>query len=247
LPQLTVLERYRSEHLLQQSLRILQWTSIAVGLVLVGVFVVAIAHQKLGSHSAIRDFEKAREAVQDGRLAEQASAPTPVAEPQPTRNLPDSLPVDTSLWAEGRIAEYEQSLTEDLGLPVGILRVPKIDLEVPVFTGTDDLTLNRGVGWIEGTAPVDASGNIGIAGHRDGFFRGLKDVVVGDSIELETLAGTREFVIDHISIVDPSNVSVLAPTERPTVTLVTCYPFYFVGHAPQRYIVRATLAEPGAA
>ena len=151
--------------------------------------------------------------------------------------------MDTELWAKGRIAKYEESLEHEFNAPLAILRIPKIDLEVAVLEGTDDLTLNRAVGWIEGTATLETMGNMGIAGHRDGYFRRLKDVVVGDEIQLETLDGTMTFVIEDISIVLPSDVHVLNPTEQPTVTLVGCYPFYYVGKAPKRYIVRAVLLE----
>ena len=95
------------------------------------------------------------------------------------------------------------------------------------------------MGRIEGTARIGEVGNIGIAGHRDGFFRGLKDIETGDTMELETLTGTQSYVIDKISIVSPEDVYVLDPSEESRITLVTCYPFYFVGKAPLRYIVHA--------
>ena len=82
--------------------------------------------------------------------------------------------------------------------------------------------------------------NLGIAGHRDGFFRPLKDIALGDVMTLQTTRGTESFKVSSIDIVDPSDVSVLAPTETSTITLVTCYPFYYVGHAPKRFIVKAT-------
>jgi len=104
--------------------------------------------------------------------------------------------------------------------------------------------LNRAVGHIEGTASPGENGNVGIGGHRDSFFRGLKDVVTGDEIEILTQKESTTYVIDQITIVNPSDVSVLAPRSRSSVTLVTCYPFYFIGSAPQRYIVQATLLEP---
>jgi sortase A len=112
-------------------------------------------------------------------------------------------------------------------------------IEAPVLEGTDDWTLNRGVGHIADTAAPGAPGNIGIAGHRDGFFRALKDIAVGDVIELDTLHETIPYRVERVWIVEPDDVSVLDPTTTPAVTLVTCYPFYFVGSAPQRYIVRA--------
>jgi sortase A len=99
--------------------------------------------------------------------------------------------------------------------------------------------MNRGVGRIRGTAQLDVEGNLGIAGHRDGFFRGLKDVAVGDRIELQTTGGLTTYSVDSILIVDPDDVFVLDPTTDQTITLVTCYPFYYVGHAPKRFIVKA--------
>ncbi len=159
------------------------------------------------------------------------------------RELQTDLPVDYSLWDEGRIEEYEESLGHDFGPPLAIVRIPALDLQVPLLEGTDDLVLNRGVGRIVGTARPGELGNIGIAGHRDGFFRGLKDIGEGDTIELETLTATDIYRIDKITIVTPQDVHVLEHQSVPTLTLVTCYPFYFVGKAPKRYIVSATLIE----
>ncbi len=226
-----------------EKLRTAQWLFIATGVILVGIFVAAIVHRELGSRSDLEAFEEAKRARANATPAVIAPKPTP----EPTKApLPTDFPVDTELWAKGRIAKYEESLEHEFNTPTAILRIPKIDLEVAVLEGTDDLTLNRAVGRIVGTATLETMGNMGIAGHRDGYFRGLKDVVVGDEIQLETLDGTMRFVIEDISIVDPTDVHVLDPTERPTLTLVGCYPFYYVGKAPQRYIVRAVLQEaPG--
>jgi sortase A len=105
--------------------------------------------------------------------------------------------------------------------------------------------MNRGVGHIAGSALPGDVGNVGIAGHRDGFFRALKDVKVGEIVELErqTSAGLRsdEYKVEKISVVEPTDVSVVASTSDATLTLVTCYPFYFVGSALQRYVVQAKL------
>ena len=146
---------------------------------------------------------------------------------------------DTSLWAPERIKAYEESQALGGGPAVAVLSIPKIRLEVPVLEGTDDLTLNRAVGLIEGSPRPGARGNVAIAGHRDGFFRGLKDVGPGDAITLRTPFGNREFTVKAVRVVDPDDVSVLDATPADALTLVTCYPFYFVGSAPQRFIVRA--------
>ena len=94
---------------------------------------------------------------------------------------------DLSLWDSERISAWRRALSEPTPPPLAVLRVPKIRLEVAVLPGTDDSTLDRAVGHIDGTALPGTDGNSGIAGHRDGFFRGLKDIAPGDTIELETL------------------------------------------------------------
>ena len=123
--------------------------------------------------------------------------------------------------------------------PLGVLRIPRLHLEAPLLAGSDDATLDRGLGHIEDTAPPGTDGNAGIAGHRDGFFRVLKDIAEGDAIELQTLGGRETYRVERTWIVEPDDVSVLDPTPSRSLTLVTCYPFYFVGSAPQRFIVRA--------
>jgi sortase A len=147
---------------------------------------------------------------------------------------------DFRLWSKQRVAAYQDSLKSKSPLPLGVLKIPSIELEVPVLQGTDDLTLNRAVGHIEGTPAPGSLGNIGLAGHRDGFFRGLKDIHTGDVIELISQNRTDRYVVDEIVIVSPDEVSVLSDRSKPSVTLVTCYPFYFVGSAPLRYIVHAS-------
>jgi sortase A len=167
------------------------------------------------------------------------------AQSQGTRGPKGLMPVGYSLWSEKRVKEYEASLADRIDDPLGVLRVERIHLEVPVFDGTDDEILKRGVGRIVGTARIGQIGNVGIAGHRDGFFRGLKDVQVGDTMQLDTVMGTQTYVIDSIKLATPADVSVLRNEPTPALTLVTCYPFYFVGSAPQRYIVHASLrGEP---
>ncbi len=99
------------------------------------------------------------------------------------------------------------------------------------------------MGHIDDTALPGTEGNSGLAGHRDGFFRGLKDISPGDTIELETLRGKEAYRVERAWVVETDDVSVLDPTTARSLTLVTCYPFYYVGPAPQRYIVRAVRAD----
>ena len=150
---------------------------------------------------------------------------------------------DLSLWSPERIDAWRRAVNEPAPPPLAVLRIPKIRLEVPVLQSTDDFTLNRAVGHIEDTSLPGTDGNSGIAGHRDGFFRGLKDIGRGDVIELETLRGKETYRVERIWVVDPDDVSVLDPTPARSITLVTCFPFYHVGPAPQRYIVRAVRVE----
>jgi sortase A len=151
--------------------------------------------------------------------------------------------VDFSQWTGKRVTAYKQALATHMGAPLAVLTIPRLRLDVPVFEGTDDLTLNRGAGRIVGTARPGERGNIGIAAHRDGFFRGLKDVRPGDRIELAQLRRKFVYTVDNISVVDPGDVTVLHARPQASLTLVTCYPFYFIGDAPQRYIVQASLAN----
>jgi sortase A len=134
----------------------------------------------------------------------------------------------------------KNGLREQSGFPLALLRISKIGLEVPLLEGTDKLTLNHAVGRIAGTARPGEPGNIGVAGHRDSFFRGLKDIRIGDSIELKRPREIDTYIVDEINIVNPSEVGVLGPRTASSLTLVTCYPFYFIGNAPRRYIVHAS-------
>jgi len=151
--------------------------------------------------------------------------------------------IDFSSWGGNRVRAYKESLSNSTGAPIAVVQIPKIHLTVPLLDGTDALTLNHAVGRIAGTAWPGEPGNIGIAGHRDGFFRGLKDIEVGDAIELRTINGIDKYVVDKIQIATPDNVGVLGPRLLPSLTLVTCYPFYFVGSAPKRFVVTASLAQ----
>ncbi len=212
-------------------------TLMGVGLALLGIYGGARVHQAVMSRASLRAFE--REAASAKTAADDLARAAKAGE-EPA--LPEG--VDASLWSEQRVRAYRESHGTPSGTPLAVLRIPKIDLVVPVLEGTDELTLNRGVGHVEGTPLPGESGNVGIAGHRDGFFRGLKDLAVGDRLELITLDCNETYRVESLAIVPPEQVSVLDPTSEPTLTLVTCYPFYFVGHAPERFIVRATRIDP---
>jgi sortase A len=122
---------------------------------------------------------------------------------------------------------------------IGRIEVLRLSLSVIVVEGTDRITLRRAAGHIVGTGLPGQSGNIGIAGHRDTFFRPLKNIQRDDVITLTTLRGEYHYRVVSTKVVSPESVEVLKPDGNEILTLVTCYPFYFVGSAPNRFIVRA--------
>lgn len=163
--------------------------------------------------------------------------------------LPPNKNTDLRLPSEEPIRQFRQSLSIVKSPPMAVLSIGHLGIQAPVFQGTTEVVLNRGLGWIEGTARPGAEGNSGIAGHRDGLFRALKDVAVGDVVELNTGTARLAYRVEELRIVAPEDVWVLAPRNGPSLTLVTCYPFHFVGDAPQRFIVhtkldRASLSSP---
>jgi len=122
---------------------------------------------------------------------------------------------------------------------MGRLEIPRLGFSIIIAEGTGESTLRRAGGHIRGTALPGGAGNIGIAGHRDTFFRPLRNIREDDMITLTTLAGEYRYRVVSTKIVDPSDTDVLSSDGREILTLVTCHPFYFVGPAPNRFIVRA--------
>lgn len=204
------------------------------GIALIAVFFHVRSDSERLREEGLQAFDEAAVAIDE-----------PAAQATREQDLPE-LPADRGgqpnqeLWTEKRIHEYEESLKVAGDPPLAVLTIDHLDIAVPVYNGTDDYNLNRGVGRIKGTAFIDADDNLGIAGHRDGFFRPLKDIEIGDNMQLRTAGGTVTYQVSSIEIVEPDDISVLSPTQERTITLVTCYPFYYVGHAPKRYIVKAT-------
>jgi len=207
--------------------RALEITLLTMSVLLLGTYAAATLHRSISSGKALRDFDSAK-------------AKAKAVEPSlPGRGEATPEVVDFTLWSERRVRAFKETLSQPFKGPMALLSVPKFNIRVPVVEGTDDFALNRGVGWIAGTAKPGGHGNTGIAGHRDGFFRPLKDIHEGDELGLETPAGFVQYKVDQIEIVTPDNVGVLRPRQADSLTLVTCYPFYFVGDAPLRFIVHA--------
>lgn len=209
-------------------LEIVCWTAGALALTAHGGVQL---WQQVAHASGLHDFEAARSNVTPVPRSERALSPAPATS------------VDTSTWSPKRIAQYEDAIRDGVA-PQGVLSIPSLGLRVPIYEGTNERNLHRGAARIEGTAQLDELGNIGIAAHRDGFFRVLEKVAVGDEVTIERLDGIETYRITETLIVQPSETSVLRSSERPMVTLVTCYPFYYVGAAPKRFIVRAARIDP---
>jgi sortase A len=193
--------------------QILKWTQrvlFACAILLLGYCAFAVGDAWLFQRRAARDLDRLQ---RDRRAASQFTLqPVSVIAP--------------------RVAPVAGSL-------IGRIEIARLDLSVVVVEGVDRISLRRAVGHIPGTALPGEAGNVGLAGHRDTFFRQLKDVKIDDEIQISTLTGNFKYQVVALRIVDPENVAVLAASGENVLTLVTCYPFYFVGPAPKRWIVRA--------
>ena len=200
---------------------------LIIGLALLAVFLLGVIDGRVSSRLSLWAFAAAQEPTPDQTI-DAASAKDGV---------------DFTLWSPKRIQAYKASLLTKVDLPIAVLTIPRLLLTAPILEGTDELTLNRGLGRIASSAELGEDGNVGIAGHRDGFFRVLKDIAQGDSIEITTSQGHDLYVVDRIDIVNPQDVSVIQPGGSAGITLITCYPFYYIGDAPRRYVVHASLTQ----
>ena len=221
-----------------KAIRIVEHGLFLLGLLLLAMFALAHIHKFIMLRAEMAKFE----ASQSWFTKESAAGIEAIDGANYNTGLSQPRKTEYSSWGNQRTKLYQANFGKPLE-SLALLRIPALHLEVPVLDGTDEVTLNRGVGRIAGTSLPGQGGNIGIAGHRDGFFRGLKDIRVGDAIELVTVSGRDVFVVDRIRVTSPADVDVLQPRTKDSVTLVTCYPFYFVGPAPRRYVVQASLKE----
>lgn len=210
----------------QNSLRRLEVAALTLGTVLLATYAGAEWWYARAHDEGIAAFDAARD--QALRMSLASATGSELAANQ----------IDMSNWSPKRVEQYREA-ARAAEVPLAVLRIPALHLEVPVFEGTSEQNLNRGAGRIAGTARIGEPGNVGIAAHRDGFFRVLKDVQIGDVLLLERTDATDSYRIVSTIIVDPSDVSVLEPTATHSITLVTCFPFYYVGSAPRRFIVHA--------
>jgi sortase A len=216
--------------------RRLEWALLSAGIALVVGVGAAHIDTYLSSRAALKAFTHLD--GPPGPIESEQNSTEPGSAQEPVFEEPDF-----SNWSEGRIRGYRSATSEQPGVPLGVLEIPALSVVVPLLEGTDPLTLNRGVGRIQGTARPGEDGNIGVAGHRDSFFRRLKDIKTGDLIRLKQSRGLDTYAVERIVIVSPRDVGVLSKHGMPALTLVTCYPFYFIGSAPRRFVVTAFLTE----
>ena len=128
------------------------------------------------------------------------------------------------------------------GEVVGRLDIPRLSLSTVVFEGADEDVLDRGAGHLPGSALPGEHGNTVLAAHRDTFFRPLRNIREGDVVKIHTPPGDSVYIVKSARVVEPDEVDVLKPTAEPALTLITCYPFRYIGSAPERFVVRAVLA-----
>ncbi len=158
------------------------------------------------------------------------------------------------LLAERHAASEAASQTEsasvktapavETGGLIGRIEIPRLLLSAVVVEGIDNRILRRAVGHIPGTAQPGQPGNVGLAGHRDTFFRPLEHLKIKDEVQIATLNGNFKYQVESLRVVEPEDVGVLASSGENVLTLVTCYPFNYVGPAPRRFIVRARQVTP---
>ena len=236
-----------------KSLISIEVTCWLVGLTLLGLFGGKVILDEFERQHDVRIFQE-RVALVSAASSSSANTSSAISAIHPSVELSDTSiqsnlltanmkEPDQTLWSQSRKVAFANLPSTASTAVLGVLSIPSVDLTVPIYNGADDLNLDRGVARIQGTALPNQQGNSGIAGHRDGYFRVLKDVQVGEEIKVVGLEGEQTYAISEILIVDPTDVSVLDDTAASSLTLVTCYPFYFLGHAPKRFIVKAKLNQ----
>lgn len=162
-----------------------------------------------------------------------------VTPPNSSHESSNSLIPATPPPGTGNVGTESRGMAGPNGSILGRIEISSIGLSVMILEGTDGRTLRRGVGHISGTALPGEPGNVAFAGHRDTFFRPLRNIHMDDEITLTTLKGVYRYRVDSTELVKPEDTVVLKDSADAVLTLVTCYPFYYVGPAPRRFIVRA--------
>ncbi len=224
-----------------------------IGCFALGYYAYDILDARFFQDDQSRQFDQALRNAHDDSAHSPAPDKTPAEELRAealadlkSREKPASNSPKMPAFAESAsVGEPKQPQTAAGNIPLGRIEIASIGLSAMIQEGTSDRTLQRGVGHITGTALLGKSGNIGLAAHRDTFFRKLRDIQSGDDIKLTTLAGSVMYRVELISIVEPEDSRVLSDSGENILTLVTCYPFSYIGPAPKRFIVRARLISAG--
>jgi sortase A len=214
-------------------LALLERTLYGLAVILIGGWAAITADAQLYGYFQERRLEE--------MISEQQARPEPAPTvPPPThRVIPVEPPPATMAPRPSTPPLPESEL-------VGRIEIPRLNLRAIIAEGVDSRTLRRAVGHLPGSPLPGQAGNVVLAGHRDTFFRALKDVREDDMVRITTPRGRYEYVVEATAIVEPTRTDVLDATGDPSVTLVTCYPFYLVGDAPDRFVVRGRLIAAGA-
>lgn len=224
------------------SLRWAERILLLVGLLCLGSYAYAFLDSHLYEYWENRRLEE----TLASRAGLQTSPAAPAAAQENEKQESRALADFHEQGAEGEERDRDIPAPEE-GELIGRIEIPEIGVSAIVQEGVASRILRRGAGRIPGTAFPWEAGNVGIAAHRDSFFRGLKDISKNDTIVLTTVNGTYRYQVDWMQVVQPKDTDVLHDTSGDTLTLVTCYPFYYVGSAPKRFIVRAHRIEDGEA
>jgi LPXTG-site transpeptidase (sortase) family protein len=220
------------------------------GLALILIFLAVKIHAQQGHSTSVNEVEtlielnqqKIAKTVVNKPLSQNItdtvkSKSVTLKTPIDNKNALSTLP-DMSDWSSKRKKDYHEVIVNSPVL--GLLEIPQIDLKVAIFDKASEPHLNKGVARVLQRAKLSGEGNLSLAGHRDGFFRKLGQVVLGDVFTVKDISGNEfNYQVTKTWIVKPKDTYVMKATEKPSITLITCYPFYYVGSAPERYIVRA--------
>ena len=219
------------------SVRWLEGGLLLLGLVLVGVWLVNSIETRAFQSTESRKLDSAlRQEPSTGTPQTPAAAKSPAAQASPQSAAASVSVKSTAVPGSARGSTPAGTAAKGV---LGRIEIPRLRISGMIAEGTDNGTLKRAVGHVVATAQPGEVGNVGLAAHRDGLFRGLGKVRKNDLVRIVTIRGTYTYRVEWMAVVDPHRVDVLDSTAEPSLTLITCYPFDFIGHAPKRFIVRA--------
>jgi sortase A len=210
---------------------VVRYFFLTLAMACLGLYSYAYLERVLYQSYESREFDRSLERLGNGDAAAVAAANG--------KNMPIGRAINRPV---SRAINLERGSSP--AVLIGRLSVPRLHLSAMVREGIDRNTLQVAIGHIPATALPGQAGNVGVAGHRDTFFRGLKDLKTQDEIQFSTLNGDFKYIVVSLIVVEPDNVAALAPSSENVLTMVTCYPFSYVGSAPKRFVVRARQVPP---